>query len=95
MAAPRPQSSLDVHGERRDAVSNKCGITLNDSVQSREIVKVMEKKPGVTITYYPSMIRIDGENNDCITAAVEAAGSSRSSSHAELSVIAAPKPVTC
>jgi propane monooxygenase coupling protein len=62
MAAPRPQSSMDVHGERRDAVSNKCGITLNDSVQSREIVKVMEKKPGVTITYYPSMIRIDGEN---------------------------------
>jgi propane monooxygenase coupling protein len=62
MAAARPQSSMDVHGERRDAVSNKCGITLNDSVQSREIVKVMEKKPGVTITYYPSMIRIDGEN---------------------------------
>lgn len=62
MAAERSQSSLDVHGERRDEISNKCGITLNDSVQSREIVKVMEKKPGVKITYYPSMIRIDGEN---------------------------------
>ena len=62
MAAARPQSSVDVHGDRQDAVSNKCGITLNDSVQSREIVKVMETKPGVKITYYPSMIRIDGEN---------------------------------
>ena len=61
MAAP-PQSNIDVHGDRQDVVSNKCGVTLNDSVQSREIVKVMEKKPGVKITYYPSMIRIDGEN---------------------------------
>jgi propane monooxygenase coupling protein len=60
--AAQSQSSVDVHGDRQDAVSIKCGVTLNDSVQSREIVKVMEKKPGVEITYYPSMIRIDGEN---------------------------------
>jgi propane monooxygenase coupling protein len=61
MAAP-PQSNVDVHGDRQDVVSNRCGVTLNDSVQSREIVKLMEKKPGVTVTHYPSMIRIDGEN---------------------------------
>jgi len=62
MVKESSQTSLDLHGKREDAVSNKCGITLNDSVQSREIVKVMEKRPGVTISYYPSIIRIDGEN---------------------------------
>jgi propane monooxygenase coupling protein len=60
--AESPQRNVDVHGDRRDAVSNKCGVTLNDSVQSREIVKLMEKKPGVKITHYPSMIRIDGDD---------------------------------
>jgi propane monooxygenase coupling protein len=61
MATP-PQTSVDVHGDRQDAVSHQCGVTLNDSVQSREIVKLMEKKPGVRITHFPSMIRIDGED---------------------------------
>jgi propane monooxygenase coupling protein len=60
--AERPQANIDVHGAREDAVSHKCGVTLNDSVQSREIVKVMEHKPGVVITHYPSMIRIDGQD---------------------------------
>jgi propane monooxygenase coupling protein len=60
--AARPESNVDIHGQRQDAVSTRCGVTLNDSVQSRDIVKVMEKKPGVKITYFPSMIRIDGED---------------------------------
>jgi len=42
-------------------ISNKCGVTLNDSVESRVIAEVMAKKPHVTVTYYPAMIRIDGE----------------------------------
>jgi propane monooxygenase coupling protein len=58
----QPESNVDVHGQRQDEVSTRCGVTLNDSVQSREIVKVMERKPGVKITYFPSMIRIDGED---------------------------------
>jgi propane monooxygenase coupling protein len=41
-------------------VSHMCGVTLNDSVESRVIAEVMAKKPNVTVTYYPAMIRIDG-----------------------------------
>lgn len=43
-------------------ISTKCGITLNDSVESRVIAEVMSQKPGVSIINYPAMIRIDGEN---------------------------------
>ncbi len=42
-------------------VSHKCGVTMNDSVEGRLVAEVMSQKPGVTITYYPAMIRIDGE----------------------------------
>ncbi len=41
-------------------VSTQCGVTLNDSVQGRVIAEVMAKKPQVTVTYYPAMIRVDG-----------------------------------
>ncbi len=44
-----------------DTVSFQCGITFNDSVESRTIAEVMEQKPGITVTYMPAMIRIDGE----------------------------------
>lgn len=40
--------------------SNKCGITLSDSVEGRVIADIMRDKPGVEITEYPAMIRIDG-----------------------------------
>lgn len=40
--------------------SNKCGITLSDSVEGRVIADIMREKPGVEITEYPAMIRIDG-----------------------------------
>jgi propane monooxygenase coupling protein len=33
---------------------------MNDSVEGRIVAQVMENKPGVTITSYPAMIRIDG-----------------------------------
>ena len=41
-------------------ISEMCGVTMNDSVEGRIVAQVMENKPGVTITYYPAMIRIDG-----------------------------------
>jgi len=44
-----------------DTVSDQCGVTMNDSVEARVIAEVMAEKPGVTVTYLPAMIRIDGE----------------------------------
>ena len=41
-------------------ISHQCGVTMNDSVEARAIAEFMGKKPGVTITYQPAMIRIDG-----------------------------------
>jgi propane monooxygenase coupling protein len=42
-------------------LSEMCGVTMNDSVEGRIVAQVMEAKPGVTIKYYPAMIRIDGQ----------------------------------
>ena len=42
-------------------VSHQCGVTMNDSVEARAIAEVMGEKPGITVTYMPAMIRIDGE----------------------------------
>lgn len=43
------------------SASHRCGITMNDSVEGRAVAHVMEGKPGVTVTYFPAIIRIDGE----------------------------------
>ncbi|MEB3100120.1 propane 2-monooxygenase effector subunit MimD [Ferviditalea candida] len=40
--------------------NNKCGVTLSDSVEGRVIADIMEGKPGIKVTHYPAMIRIDG-----------------------------------
>ena len=53
------KSMKDIQFE--DTISHQCGITMNDSVESRAIAEVMETRPGVIVTYLPSMIRIDGE----------------------------------
>ena len=53
------KSMKDIRFE--DTISHQCGVTMNDSVEARAIAEVMEKKPNVTVTYLPSMIRIDGE----------------------------------
>lgn len=42
-------------------ISHQCGVTMNDSVDSRAIAELMGAKPGVTVTYMPALIRIDGE----------------------------------
>lgn len=47
--------------EFKDTVSHQCGVTLNDSVEARAIAELMGRKPGITVTYMPAMIRIDGD----------------------------------
>ena len=44
-----------------DTISDQCGVTMNDSVEARAIAEFMAQKPGVTVTYQPALIRIDGE----------------------------------
>jgi len=41
--------------------SNHCGVTLSASVEGNAIAEVMSKKPGVKISRYPAIIRVDGE----------------------------------
>lgn len=41
-------------------ISHECGVTMNDSVEARAIAEFMAEKPGVTVTYQPALIRIDG-----------------------------------
>ncbi|HEU0223247.1 MAG TPA: MmoB/DmpM family protein [Paracoccaceae bacterium] len=40
--------------------SNLCGITLSDSEEGNVNAKLVQAQPGVTITRWPSIIRIDG-----------------------------------
>ncbi|WP_228001912.1 propane 2-monooxygenase effector subunit MimD [Nocardia australiensis] len=40
--------------------SNKCGVTLMNNQNGYVVAEVMGVKDGVTITEYPSMIRVDG-----------------------------------
>ncbi|WP_409330091.1 propane 2-monooxygenase effector subunit MimD [Trujillonella humicola] len=42
--------------------SNLCGITLMNDQVGHVIAEVMKDKPGVRITYLPSMIRVDAEH---------------------------------
>jgi len=41
--------------------SNRAGMTLMNDQVGEVIAQVMATKPGVTVTYLPSMIRVDGE----------------------------------
>jgi propane monooxygenase coupling protein len=42
--------------------SNRCGFTLMNNQVGKVVAEVMEGKPHVTVTYLPSMIRVDAEN---------------------------------
>lgn len=53
------KSMKDVRFE--ETISHQCGVTMNDSVEARAIAELMDEKPGITVTYLPAMIRIDGE----------------------------------
>ena len=44
-----------------NTISHECGVTMNDSVESRAIAEIMAQKPGIIVTYMPAMIRIDGK----------------------------------
>ncbi len=44
-----------------DTISHQCGVTMNDLVEARAIAEFMGKMDGVTVTYQPALIRIDGE----------------------------------
>ncbi|MCQ6267791.1 MmoB/DmpM family protein [Fictibacillus sp. WQ 8-8] len=46
--------------ELEKGFNNKCGVTLSDSVEGRVIADIMREKPGVEVSHYPAMIRIDG-----------------------------------
>ena len=54
-------STVDRFQANRTA-SNRCGVTLMDNQVGHVVAQVMKGKPGVTVEYLPSMIRIDGEN---------------------------------
>jgi propane monooxygenase coupling protein len=47
--------------EFKRAPSNLCGVTMSASVEGNVIADLMSKKPGVKITRYPAIIRIDAE----------------------------------
>ncbi len=64
--ASRSASNQNIFHKMNDIVfdqtiSHQCGVTMNDSVEARAIAEFMAKKPGVTVTYQPALIRIDGE----------------------------------
>jgi len=40
---------------------NKCGVTMSASVEGNVIADIMSKKPGVKITRFPAIIRIDSD----------------------------------
>lgn len=40
--------------------SNMCGVTLMNNQNGYVVAEVMGKKDGITITEFPSMIRVDG-----------------------------------
>ena len=42
--------------------SNRAGITLMNDQVGHVIAEVMRDKPGVRVTYLPSMIRVDAES---------------------------------
>ena len=44
----------------KQTISHQCGVTMSDSVEARAIAEFMAEKEGVTTTYQPALIRIDG-----------------------------------
>ena len=48
--------------EFQRAPSNRCGVTLMDNQLGHDVAAAMTGKPGVEVTYLPSMIRIDADN---------------------------------
>ena len=45
-----------------NTASNRCGFTLMNNQVGEVVAEVMRTKPNVTVTYLPSMIRVDAAN---------------------------------
>ncbi len=45
-----------------NTASNMCGFTLMNNQVGEVVAEVMRTKPNVTVTYLPSMIRVDAAN---------------------------------
>jgi propane monooxygenase coupling protein len=43
-----------------NTASNKCGFTLMNNQVGEVVAQVLEKLPNVTVTWLPSMMRVDG-----------------------------------
>jgi propane monooxygenase coupling protein len=63
---PNHQEHIAAEGKQEfkseHSSSNMCGVTLSASVEGNAIAELMGEKPGVKVTAYPAMIRVDGEN---------------------------------
>jgi propane monooxygenase coupling protein len=45
-----------------NTASNRCGFTLMNNQVGVVIAEVMDRAPAVTVTYLPSMIRVDADH---------------------------------
>jgi propane monooxygenase coupling protein len=53
------QTATTAFGAANATSSGMCGITLMNDQVGEVIAEVMKEKPGVKLTYLPSMIRLD------------------------------------
>ena len=60
MTASAP-STTESPFARNATSSNRAGITLMNDQVGHVVAEVMRTKPGVTVTYLPSMIRVDAD----------------------------------
>jgi propane monooxygenase coupling protein len=44
-----------------NTASNRCGFTLMNNQVGEVVAEVMRSKPNVTVTYLPSMMRVDAD----------------------------------
>jgi propane monooxygenase coupling protein len=54
-------AAAPVFGAVNATSSNRAGMTLMNDQVGEVIAQVMKDKAGVTVTYLPSMIRVDGQ----------------------------------
>ncbi|HEX7993731.1 MAG TPA: MmoB/DmpM family protein [Streptosporangiaceae bacterium] len=45
-----------------NTASNRCGFTLMNNQVGEVVAEVMRSKPNVTVTYLPSMMRVDADD---------------------------------
>lgn len=55
-------ASAPVFGAVNATSSGMCGITLMNDQVGEVVAEIMKTKPGVKVTYLPSMIRLDAVN---------------------------------